>query len=148
MGFLKNLFTGKYFGFHKSEKKKDDSLDSYILGCTPTSAISHLYDERGDYPNIIASLENTGGLPAVPVWGARQDGGPDQASNIPPVTAKGSIDDYWFQVGNLDPDPSINDDWKEHNWDTLGDFMYTSKLRDKNTDGDTKIYTSGSPSPD
>src|SRR5690349_12515859 len=124
--------------------------------CSSTAGAMDLgYEDRGDFPNLYRGPTGGGVMPLLSPWGTYFDGFETLENN--PMSASragldgkqgpGHIDDYWYRVGFLTPEPYIEAGRQEHVPDSLGDFMRTSQYSVNNVDGDTKFYTNAKACP-
>lgn len=131
---------------------------TWCYGCVPTSAAMMMgYYDNNDYPDMYTGPANGGVCPMnnVTYWGSTTYPSvtcgecPLSASHngIDGRTTRGSVDDYWIDYRNNDPDPYITGGWTEHTADSLADFMGTSQSKYDNIDGNSSLfwYLDGSP---
>jgi len=124
---------------------------SFGAAATSGAMIAAYYDRNG-FDSIYTGPTNGSVMPldssAWPDW---TDGVGDTYAQVPLAashngldgrTTRGSIDDYWIELGSTSADPYITGAWTQHAWgDAIGDYMKTSQSAYSNDDGSTTFFT-------
>ncbi len=136
---------------------------NWSFGCSATSAsmIAGFYD-RTSYPDMYTGPTNGGLMPVnnsswpdVVINGENRHQCPLSATRngVDGRMTRGHVDDYWFKIDALGPDP-YDGNWSEHvSGDCTGDFMKTNQWVNPgesfNSDGSTTFYNwpDGTPLP-
>ena len=125
----------------------------WSFGCSPTSGsmIAAYYDRNG-FPDIYTGDTNSGVMPMDnSVWSFWVSGcsqvryqNPLSASRqgLDGKATEGHVDDYWTCLNSTADDPYLGPPgWPEHAFDSIADFMYSSRSDLGVPDGATSFHS-------
>lgn len=122
---------------------------TWTYGCSPTAAgmIFGYYDRNG-YSNMYTGPANGGVAPLTDLGSTSLIA---SKKSVDGRTTNGHVDDYWISYGSSGPDPWETNNWEEHTWDSVADFLGTSQWKwdfirrdgrkDYNLDGSTALWS-------